>query len=224
MILHVRHRFGIRRYRPRRGSARAASRAGASGAALAAAVPAGRPGPAPQRGSLRRLRRARRGFAGVVVGDDTAYGGENFLHRRFLRFRRLRHPRILARSLSPPRHRPPQSPSLRPARRRRITGDKYETPPAIMSCQESKANNDLWTLCATASDRAATAPALDFPFEHDLIRKPASTFRISLAAVGDTDADPGIAHLLIVHLRIVDRHVEPEPRHRQPADRRQQGV
>src|SRR5262249_3928809 len=34
-----------------------------------------------------------RGLAGVVVGDDSANGGENLLHRRFLRPCRLRHSR-----------------------------------------------------------------------------------------------------------------------------------
>ncbi len=43
-------------------------------------------------------------------------------------------------------------------------------------------------------------------------------------AVGDTHADPGVAHLLIVHLRIVDQHVQAEVLHRQAADGGQQSV
>src|SRR5579872_4955881 len=36
-----------------------------------------------------------------------------------------------------------------------------------------------------------------------------------LSAVGSAHADPGVAHLLVVNLRIVDQNVEAEPRHRQ---------
>jgi hypothetical protein len=35
-----------------------------------------------------------------------------------------------------------------------------------------------------------------------------------LSAVGSTHADPGVANLLIMNLRIVDDDVEPEPLHR----------
>ncbi len=45
---------------------------------------------------LWRLRHPCRGFAGIVVGDNAANGGQNLLHRRFLRFRRLRHAHIPA--------------------------------------------------------------------------------------------------------------------------------
>ena len=57
-------------------------------------------------GARRHRRRRRRrqpdrrpcggGFGGVVVGDDAANGGEDFLHRRLLRLRRLAHCRIPA--------------------------------------------------------------------------------------------------------------------------------
>lgn len=39
------------------------------------------------------------------------------------------------------------------------------------------------------------------------------TPRALLSAVGCADADPGVAHLLIVDLRIVDQNVEAEARH-----------
>jgi len=37
---------------------------------------------------------------------------------------------------------------------------------------------------------------------------------VRLSAVGSADADPGVAHLLIVYLRIVDHHIEAQPLHR----------
>ena len=46
----------------------------------------------------------------------------------------------------------------------------------------------------------------------------------SLSAVGIAHADPGVTDLLIVHHRIVDQDVEAKSRHRQSADRREQGV
>ena len=45
-----------------------------------------------------------------------------------------------------------------------------------------------------------------------------------LSAVGIAHPDPRISHLLVVHLRIVNQNVEAEPRHREAADGRQQGV
>ncbi len=204
LILHLRHRFGIRSLgfvEARLGRRHARWRRGRCLRRRCG------PGGRGRRRGLRRLRRARRGFVGVVVGDDTAYGGENFLHRRFLRFRRLRHPRILARSLSHPnidrrkalpfgRRGDGKSSAASMKRHRRLCHAK------------NRRQTTICGLCATASPIA---------------RQPRQAPR-TLAAVGDTDADPGIAHLLIVHLRIVDRHVEAEPRHRQPADRRQQRV
>src|SRR5262249_12229939 len=40
---------------------------------------------------------------------------------------------------------------------------------------------------------------------------------VRLSAVGAADAHPGVAHLLIVYLRIVDHHIEAQPLHRQSA-------
>src|SRR5262249_3997159 len=45
-----------------------------------------------------------------------------------------------------------------------------------------------------------------------------------LSAVGSADADPGVALLLIVDLRIVDHHIETQPLHRQSADGGKQGI
>ena len=186
LLLHFRHwlriGFGIGRFGFVGGSAPAAPHALASGgrrrrhgAGRATGAGAAR---------LRRLRRARRGFGGVVVGDDAANGGENFLHRRFLRFRRLRHPRILARFA------PPNRPRIKPAGRAAApigsSQANHATPRQVWHF-ESRTQAKT---CATASRRAANAPS-------------------ELPAVRRAHADPGVAHLLIVHLRIVDRHVEP---------------
>ena len=45
-----------------------------------------------------------------------------------------------------------------------------------------------------------------------------------LSAVGIAQPDPRISHLLVVHLRIVNQNVEAEPRHREAAGGRKQGV
>ena len=45
-----------------------------------------------------------------------------------------------------------------------------------------------------------------------------------LSAVGVAHPDPRISHLLVVYLRIVNQNVEAEPRHREAADGRKQGV
>src|ERR1700676_2856770 len=73
-----------------------------------------------------------------------------------------------------------------------------------MSWRKSKARQYLWT-------RVTAEPA-------------ARTYRPRLSTVRRPYADPRIAHLLIVHLRIVDRDVEAEVLHRQAADRRQERV
>ena len=69
----------------------AAGRAGGGVACAVAALPV-----AAQEPALAPSRRTGLRLGGVIVGDDATNGGENFLHRWFLRFRRLRHPRILA--------------------------------------------------------------------------------------------------------------------------------
>jgi hypothetical protein len=53
-------------------------------------------------------------------------------------------------------------------------------------------------------------------------RRPA--VNANLSAVGIAQAYPGVAHLLVMHHRVVDLDVEAEPLHRQCADRREQGV
>ena len=63
--------------------------AGGGGGTDARRQAAGRGG-----GGSRRQRGLAARLGGVVVGDDTANGGENFLHRRLLRLRRLAHCRI----------------------------------------------------------------------------------------------------------------------------------
>ena len=45
-----------------------------------------------------------------------------------------------------------------------------------------------------------------------------------LFSVGRAHADPGVAHLMVVHLGIVDRHAEPQHLRRQPSRRRQQRI
>ena len=47
---------------------------------------------------------------------------------------------------------------------------------------------------------------------------------LDLSGVGIAQAHPGVAHLLIMHHRIVDLDVETEPLHRQCTNRREQGV
>ena len=47
---------------------------------------------------------------------------------------------------------------------------------------------------------------------------------VGLSAIGIAHADPSVTDLLIVHHRIVDQDVEAESRHRQSADRREQGI
>jgi hypothetical protein len=149
----------------------------------------------PRRGRVRHFRRTNLSFGGVIVGEDATDGGENFLHRWFLRFRRLRHPRILASA-------PPESATAsRPSRAQpnRIIQAKSRNPDSKYGISKVERKHRL------AQRRIATVTAKSW-----------------LPAVGRPHANPGVAHLLIVHLRIVDRHVEPEHRHRQPADGRQQ--
>ena len=47
---------------------------------------------------------------------------------------------------------------------------------------------------------------------------------VGLSPIGIAHADPGVTDLLIMHHRIVDQDVEAKSRHRQSADRREQGV
>ena len=64
---------------------------------------------------------------------------------------------------------------------------------------KSRPRNELWT--RDAASRSA-------------IRRSAS--------VGGAHAGPGVAHLLVVHVGVIDRHPQAEHLRRQPADRRQQ--
>ena len=45
-----------------------------------------------------------------------------------------------------------------------------------------------------------------------------------LPAVRDTDADPGVANLLVMHLRIVNHDIQPQSLHRETANRGEQRV
>ena len=68
-------------------------------------------------GAAARWRRRRSGLGGVVVGDDPANGGENLLHRRLLRLRRLAHCRF------------PRTNSPRSSRRRLESGPRAANHP-----------------------------------------------------------------------------------------------
>src|SRR5689334_6996948 len=55
-----------------------------------------------------------------------------------------------------------------------------------------------------------------------LSEKPPNPQRACLSAVRGPDPDPGVPDLLIMHLRIVDHHIQSQVLHRQSADCRQQ--
>src|ERR1700730_3737965 len=46
------------------------------------------------------------------------------------------------------------------------------------------------------------------------VRCSGRSYSNQLSAIGIAHTHPGVAHLLVVHHRIVDQDVEPEPRHR----------
>ena len=56
------------------------------------------------------------------------------------------------------------------------------------------------------------------------VRCSGRSYSNQLSAIGIAHTHPGVAHLLVVHHRIVDQDVETEPWHREGADRRQQSV
>src|SRR5215813_11445260 len=125
-----------------------------------------------------RLRRPLLRFFGVVLSDDAANRGEYFLHRGFLRFCRLRHAVLVQLAL--PSSRLPAS--VASDRMRRIT----------------RAESRVWPLAklppGPSSRKSMVRTFWGLSFE--------TTVRLS--AVGAADAHPGVAHLLIVYLRIVD--------------------
>ena len=72
-------------------------------------------------------------------------------------------------------------------------------------------------------------PARMSRFPSRLCRKPCASsawgrLNANLSTVRIAQAYPGVAHLLVMHHRVVDLDVEAEPLHRQRADRREQGV
>ena len=94
------HRIDVVLFHARLAAARPAATAGTR---MARRHRAGRGGSAPAR-RRRRLGGGRLG--GIVVGDDAANGGEDFLHRRLLRLRRLAHCRIPTVPIRNPRTTP----------------------------------------------------------------------------------------------------------------------
>ena len=139
-----------------------------------------RGGMAAGRGAARRRRRRLGGgrLGGIVVGDDAANGGENFLHRRLLRLRRLAHCRIpTCRS----RQSPHDARGIRtPAANHPLTQYLLGSSPS-MARRMSNANAALWI-------RTYPAP-----------RRRPGTISCELFSVGRAHADPGVAHLMVVH-------------------------
>src|SRR5262249_24661539 len=141
-----------------------------------------------------RLRRPLLRVFGVVLSDDAATRGECSLHRGFLRSSRLGHDP--SAGLAQPPH-------------ARLGGFRSHAP--NHRCRITRAESRVWPLAklppGPSSRKSMLRTFWGLSFE--------TTVRLS--DVGAADAHPGVAHLLIVYLRIVDHHIEAQPLHRQSA-------
>src|SRR3954470_12448538 len=137
--------------------------------------------------SRTRRRRSRGGWRSglpiVVVGDDAANGGENLLHRRLLRLRRLAH----AEFLKPI----PISPGATPVE---------STRPQRITC--------TLDIDSDRSKYGRAMPERNRGPVDTHISRAVSVGKCELFSVGRAHTDPGVAHLMIVHLRVVDRYFE----------------
>src|SRR5262249_46388581 len=120
----------------------------------------------------------------IVVGNDTPNGGKNFLHRRLLSLCRLRHCRTLVLTAQERRSQPRQGWTAGRPCSKRITTLK------------TSSRHD------SAKYRTPKTERKQGPV--DRLR---STARM-LATIGRANADPAVAHLLVVDLRIVNRRCQ----------------
>src|SRR5262249_50225404 len=158
-----------------------------------------------------------RALGWIVVGNDPTDGGENLLHRGLLTLRRLRHvPAQSSRLRVHFRVWPNQLRFAESARKKAYlsTCKEYDTSNIERKETLVDADKSAWITLRLRDACAGT-------YANHVLHERS---RFESTSVGDAHAAPSVAHLVIVHDRIVDLDLQAEDLRREAADRRQQRI